>query len=127
MLAQFRRGLDLGQCAGDALPGVVDGDVDRFALLALEAVFLVPDVVGSGLQRYFRTPRVVPGSATSARTLFIASAISVSRFLDLLLFIGRHRRAFAGAPARTRATSAAVPRHALSRKSASPCRSTAVW
>ncbi len=49
----FRRRLDLGQRLRDALVGVVDGRVDRLALLGLQAVFLVPDVEGRGLQRNF--------------------------------------------------------------------------
>src|SRR5690606_4952218 len=36
-------GLGIGEGAGDALVGVVDAVVDGFALLGLEAVFLVPD------------------------------------------------------------------------------------
>ena len=44
LLAQFGRGFDVGQRARDPRPGVVHGRVDRFALLGLEAVFLVPDV-----------------------------------------------------------------------------------
>jgi hypothetical protein len=43
--------LGLGQGAGDPLVGVVDGAVDRIALLGLQAVLLVPDVGRGGLHR----------------------------------------------------------------------------
>src|SRR6185437_14263435 len=42
------------QRARDPRPGVVHGRIDRFALLGLEAVFLVPDVQGCRLQGNFR-------------------------------------------------------------------------
>src|SRR5690606_1430515 len=45
-------GFDIGERARDALPGVVDGDVEDRAVLRLEAVFLVPDVFGCGLHGY---------------------------------------------------------------------------
>src|SRR5262249_5221724 len=51
--------LGAGESARDALVGVVDARVDRLALLGLQAVFLVPDVVGGGLQRDFRRAAAV--------------------------------------------------------------------
>ncbi len=41
---------DVGQGTGDSLPGVIDGLVDGRAVLAAQAVFLRPDVLGSRLQ-----------------------------------------------------------------------------
>ncbi|MNF47647.1 hypothetical protein D3C84_288540 [compost metagenome] len=43
-------GLHFGQGAGNALPGGVRGDVDRRAVLVLEAVLAVPDVLRRRLQ-----------------------------------------------------------------------------
>ena len=51
LAAQLVAGFGLGQGAGHALVGAVDGGIDRLAGLRLQAVFLVPDVVGRGLQR----------------------------------------------------------------------------
>ena len=44
------RGLGISQGPGDALVGIVDGGIDGIALLGLETVFLVPDVLGRRLQ-----------------------------------------------------------------------------
>src|SRR5690606_5611617 len=42
--------LGVGQRPGDALIGLVDVAIDRLALFGLQAVFLVPDVLGRRLQ-----------------------------------------------------------------------------
>jgi len=44
-------GFGLRQRTCDALVGVVDARIDRLALLRLQAVLFVPDIVGGGLQR----------------------------------------------------------------------------
>ena len=54
VLLFFRRRLGVGERLGDALVGVIDRRVDRIALLGLQAVLLVPDVLRSWLQRNLR-------------------------------------------------------------------------
>ena len=49
VLAQFGRGLNLGQRLGYPLVGAVNGLVYRLPVLGLQPIFLVPDVPGSGL------------------------------------------------------------------------------
>src|SRR5690606_17932485 len=44
--------LDVGERARDALPGVIDLGIENRPVLGLEAVFLVPDVLGRGLHGY---------------------------------------------------------------------------
>ena len=54
VLAQGLRGLDLGQRAGDALVGVVDGPIDGRPVLLLQAVFRVPHVQRRRLIRHLQ-------------------------------------------------------------------------
>src|SRR5690606_35697222 len=53
-LALLLGGLDVGQGARHALPGVIHGLVEDRAVLRLEAIFLVPDVFGRRLDRNVR-------------------------------------------------------------------------
>jgi hypothetical protein len=68
--------LRLRQGAGNTFVGVVDGLVDGFTALALQAVFLVPDIERRRLQRNFRC---FPGYSFKAhRTHSVVSSHKVS-------------------------------------------------
>src|SRR5262249_48772805 len=87
VLLLLGRDLGAGERMGDALVGVVDARVDRLALLGLQPVLLVPDVVGGGLQRDVRRAAAPRFEAHSAHlvivlpvflaTVFVLTAFSV--------------------------------------------------
>ncbi len=67
----FRRAFGLGQRTGDALVGVIDVRIDRGALLGLEPVLFVPDVLGSGLHGDRRGRVAIQGLDTHGAHFFV--------------------------------------------------------